>query len=153
MKLKSESSKAGCLKVQNINIGPGFQVRGVVPGGAGGGIAPPNFGRSVNPISTRGSRLCLPNNTGTSRFSDLPTALQDRTDKNNTGSNTEDVIDLHMDLLVKERKLKKQILEDDDDSDFTNLPDFSAVQKEPEPIKQFKRISHKDKGNYLSACY
>ena len=30
--------------------------RGVVPGGA-----PPYFGRSVNPISTRGDRLCPPN--------------------------------------------------------------------------------------------
>ena len=28
--------------------------RGVVPGGAGGAMAPPDFGRSVNPISTRG---------------------------------------------------------------------------------------------------
>ena len=35
--------------------------RGVVPGGAGGAMAPPDFGRSVNPISTRGKRLCPPN--------------------------------------------------------------------------------------------
>ena len=34
----------------------------------------PDFGRLVNPISTKGGRLCPPNNTGTSRFSDLPTA-------------------------------------------------------------------------------
>ena len=34
--------------------------RGVVPGGAGGGMAPPDFGRSVNPISTRRGRLCPP---------------------------------------------------------------------------------------------
>ena len=39
--------------------------RGVVPGGAGGIMAPPDFG----------GRLCPPNSTGTSRFSDLPTAL------------------------------------------------------------------------------
>ena len=40
------------------------------------GVAPPDFGRSVNPISTRGGgRLCLLNITGTPRFSDLPTAL------------------------------------------------------------------------------
>ena len=32
--------------------------RGVVPGGA---MAPPDFGRSVNPISTRGDRLCPSN--------------------------------------------------------------------------------------------
>ena len=49
--------------------------RGVVPGGAGGAMAPPDIGRSVNPISTKGGRLCPPNDTGTPRFSDLPTAL------------------------------------------------------------------------------
>ena len=37
--------------------------------------APPDWGRSVNPISTRGDRLCPPNNTGTPEFSDLPMAL------------------------------------------------------------------------------
>ena len=47
--------------------------RGVVPGGAGGAMAPPDFGRSVKP--TKGGRLCPPNNTGTHGFSDLPTAL------------------------------------------------------------------------------
>ena len=49
--------------------------RGVVPGGAAGAIAPPDCGRSVNPISTRRGRLCTPYNTGTPAFSDLPTAL------------------------------------------------------------------------------
>ena len=34
-------------------------LRGVEPGGAGG--AHPDFSRSVNPISTRGNRLCPPN--------------------------------------------------------------------------------------------
>jgi hypothetical protein len=34
------------------------------------------FGRSDNPISTKGGRLCPPNNTGTPGFSDLLTALQ-----------------------------------------------------------------------------
>ena len=32
-----------------------FLYRGVVSGGAGGTMAPPDFGRSVNPISTRGA--------------------------------------------------------------------------------------------------
>ena len=41
--------------------------RGVAPGGA-----PP---RSVNPISTRGGRLCPTNKTDTPGFSDLPMAL------------------------------------------------------------------------------
>ena len=49
--------------------------RPVVPGGAGGAMALPNFGRSVNPISTKGDRLYPPNNTGAPGFSDLPTAL------------------------------------------------------------------------------
>ena len=35
----------------------------------------PDLGRSVNPITTKGGRLCPPNNTGTPGFSDLPTAL------------------------------------------------------------------------------
>ena len=37
------------------------QGRGVIPGGAGGFMAPPDFGRSVNPISTRGDRFCRTN--------------------------------------------------------------------------------------------
>ena len=32
--------------------------RPVIPAGAGGAMAPPDFGRSVNPISTRRGRLC-----------------------------------------------------------------------------------------------
>ena len=50
-------------------------VRGVVPGGAGGAMAPSDFGRSVNPISTKGDRLCPPNyywHTRTFRPSDGP---------------------------------------------------------------------------------
>ena len=50
-------------------------VRGVVPGGAGGAMAPPDFGRSVNPFSIKGGKLCPPNDTGTLGFYDLPTAL------------------------------------------------------------------------------
>jgi hypothetical protein len=38
-------------------------------------MAPPDFGRSVNPISTEGGRLCPSNNTGTPGFSDLATAV------------------------------------------------------------------------------
>ena len=43
---------------------------GVIPGGA-----PPDFGKSVRPISTKGGRLCPQNNTGTPGFSDLSTVL------------------------------------------------------------------------------
>ena len=46
------------------------------PGVAGGATASPDFGRSVDPISTKGGRLCPANNTGTPGFSDLPTALR-----------------------------------------------------------------------------
>ena len=35
----------------------------------------PDFGRSLNPIPTKGDRLCPPNYTGTPGFSYLPTAL------------------------------------------------------------------------------
>ena len=34
-----------------------INIRPVVPGSAGGAMAPPDFGRSVNPISTKGGRL------------------------------------------------------------------------------------------------
>ena len=53
----------------------GTYVRGVVPEGAGGAMVPPDFGRSVNPISARGDRLCPPNYYWHPRFSDLLTAL------------------------------------------------------------------------------
>ena len=49
-----------------------YNYRGVVPRGA---MAPSDFVRSVSSISTREGRLCPPNNTGASGFSDLPTAL------------------------------------------------------------------------------
>ena len=58
--------KMGLFKAAIVHYRP------VVPGGA---MAPPDFGRSVNPISTKGGRLCPPNNTGTTGFSDLPMAL------------------------------------------------------------------------------
>ena len=48
--------------------------RGVVPGGAGGAMAPPDFGRSVNPISTKGTDDA--HLITTPGFSDLPTALK-----------------------------------------------------------------------------
>ena len=41
----------------------------------GGALAPPVFGRSVNPISTRGDTLSPPSTTSPPGFSDLATAL------------------------------------------------------------------------------
>ena len=62
--------------------------RGVVPRGTGGSMVPPNFGTSVNPISTNcnGGRLCPPNNTGTPGFPDLPRALRLHTTSPNSFS-------------------------------------------------------------------
>ena len=49
--------------------------RGVVPGVAGCAMAHPDFGRSVNPILTRGTDYDHLVTTGTPGFSDLSTAL------------------------------------------------------------------------------
>ena len=49
--------------------------RHVGRGEAGGADAPPVFGRSVNPISTRGGTLSPPSTTRPPRFSDLATCL------------------------------------------------------------------------------
>ena len=44
--------------VLKLECGRAWIARGVVPGGA---MTPPDFGRSVNSISTRGDSLCPPN--------------------------------------------------------------------------------------------
>ena len=54
----------------------GHWVSAATSGWAGWALAHPEFGSSVNPITTRGGRLCPPNNTCTPGFSDLPTTLQ-----------------------------------------------------------------------------
>ena len=71
----SKSRKFMFLLREIVNDSSSSYYRGVVPRGAGGAMAPPDFGRSVNPISTKEDKLCPPNNTGTLGFSDLPTAL------------------------------------------------------------------------------
>ena len=50
---------------------PGLPLKPIIPGGAGGAMVPPHFSRSN---STKGGRLCPPNNNGTPGFSILPTA-------------------------------------------------------------------------------
>ena len=57
------------------NSGHLTRSRGVVPGGAGGAMATPDFGRSVNPILTRGDRLCPPQYYEPPGFLDLATGL------------------------------------------------------------------------------
>ena len=59
----------------SIHLEATFKSRNVVPGGGGGAMAPPDFGRSVNPISFRGTYYAHLITTGTPGFSDLPTAL------------------------------------------------------------------------------
>ena len=65
-------ASAPCKKERGYLL---FTIRPVVPEGAGLAMAPPDFGRSVNPISTRGTDYAHLIITGTSGFSHLPTAL------------------------------------------------------------------------------
>ena len=55
-----------------------LQTRGRLVGarGAGGAMAPTDFDRSVNLITTRGDRLCLSHYCWPPRFSDFPTTLR-----------------------------------------------------------------------------
>ena len=57
-----------------------FVPRHVVPGGAGDAMAPPDYGRSFNPIPTGGGGiLCPPNITACpSRFENITTPMQMR---------------------------------------------------------------------------
>ena len=64
------------LQLSSIRDPAQRQGRGDVPGGGGGAMAPQDFGRSVNSISTRGAHYAHLITTGTPGFSDLPTALQ-----------------------------------------------------------------------------
>ena len=72
--LKSNTNSVGTSNYVNTQTNYQYY-RGDIPWGSGGVMAPQDFGRPVNPVSTRGGRLCLPNYTGTPRFSDLPTTL------------------------------------------------------------------------------
>ena len=71
-----------CVRSKILN--DGLNHRPVVPGCARCARAHPDFGRSVNPISTRGDRLCPPNYYGHTRIfrpSDGPEQI-------NSGKNT-----------------------------------------------------------------
>ena len=61
--------------LKKSNNEPYYIGRPVVPGGAGSAMAPLDFGRSVNRISTRRGRLCPSHYYWHPGFSDLPTAL------------------------------------------------------------------------------
>ena len=66
--LKSEEITHGLNQTETIP-------RPVASGGAGGALAPPVFGRSIHPISTRVGTLSLPITTSPPGFSDLAMAL------------------------------------------------------------------------------
>ena len=71
-----------------------MNVRPVASGGAGGARVPPLFGRSANPISTRGGgTLSPPSTTCPPGFSDLATAL-------NVVRNCKSLIDKHQVSIV-----------------------------------------------------
>ena len=48
-------------------------IRPVVPGGAGGTMAPPDFGRLVNPVSTKGGRLKFIYSEKATKFCEIST--------------------------------------------------------------------------------
>ena len=119
------------IKDANLELNPIVKLdlisRPVVPRGTA-----PYFGRSVNPISTKGGRLCPPNNTGTPGFSDIPTALRSITrmaeklipkQKQFHRTEIDSEIEEHCDeTLLKKEELKSQVSESDDD----DIPDFET---------------------------
>ena len=69
--VKSQKQSETLLKFKSQDDLMGY--RPVDPGAAA--MAPPDFGRSVNPISTRGTEYVHLITTGTPGFSDIPTTL------------------------------------------------------------------------------
>ena len=61
-----------------VKEGQRYNGTGVSSLGVPGAMAPPDFGRSVNPISTRGTDYAHLITTDTPGFSALPTALNGR---------------------------------------------------------------------------
>ena len=68
--------EGACVRLRHLVISPVWvDFRPVASGGAGGAIAPPVFGQTVNPNSTRGADYVHHSNTSPPGFSDLATAL------------------------------------------------------------------------------
>ena len=139
--LKSKSSKAVGLKVQNIDIRPGFQ-DSAHKNNTGSNIA--------DSIDYKIQQKKLENKFLEEIDSDLMSDF--------SAVETDVTVQPSFPAEVQDTKSKNQILEDDDD-DIPDDFDFSAVEtnvtvqpsspaEEPEPTKNFKRISHKEKGNY-----
>ena len=136
--LKSKSSKAVGLKAQNNDIGPGFQ-DSAHKNNTGSNIAD----YKIQQKKLKNKFLEEIDSDFMSDFSAVETDV---------------TVQPSFPAEVQEKELKNEILEDDDD-DIPDDFDFPAVEtnvtvqpsspaEEPEPIKKFKRISHKEKGNY-----
>ena len=139
--LKSKPSKAVGLKVRNIDIGPGFQ-DSAHKNNTGSNIA--------DSIDYKIQQKKLENKFLEEIDSDFMSDF--------SAVETDVTVQPSFPAEVQEKESKNQILEDDDD-DIPDDFDFPAVEtnvtvqpsspaEEPEPIKKFKRISHKEKGNY-----
>ena len=117
--LKSESSKAVRRKVQNIDIGPGFQ----------GSADENNTGSNIDidmlmdyKIQQKKLKNKFLKGEDDSDFTNLPEILEEDDD---------DIPDFEFSAV---------------ETNVTVQP--SSPAGEPKPIKQFKRISHKKEGNY-----
>ena len=139
--LKSKSSKAVGPKVQNIDIVPGFQ-GSAHKNNTGSNIAD-NIDYKIQQKKLKNKFLEEIDSDFMSDFSPVETNV---------------TVQPSFPAEVQEKELKNEILEDDDD-DIPDDFDFPAVEtnvtvqpsspaEEPEPIKQFKKISHKKEGNY-----
>ena len=139
--LKSKSSKAVGLKAQNNDIGPGFQ-DSAHKNNTGSNIAD-SIDYKIQQKKLENKFLEEIDSDFMSDFSPVETNV---------------TVQPSFPAEVQEKELKNEILEDDDD-DIPDDFDFPAVEtnvtvqpsspaEEPEPIKEFKRISHKEKGNY-----
>ena len=139
--LKSKSSKAVGPKVQNIDIVPGFQ-GSAHKNNTGSNIAD-NIDYKIQQKKLKNKFLEEIDSDFMSDFSPVETNV---------------TVQPSFPAEVQEKELKNEILEGDDD-DIPDDFDFPAVEtnvtvqpsspvEEPEPIKQSKRISHKEKGNY-----
>ena len=85
-------------------------------------MSSPDFGRSVNPITTKGGRLCPPNNTGIPGCSNLPTALRNRDGNEFVIEDDKKIQKQFKDLLLKQEiESKKQYEEIQNQTKQLNL--------------------------------
>ena len=94
-------------------------------------MASPDFDRSVNSISSRGSRICPQKNTGTPGCSDLPTALRNR-----------DGNELNRFFIVIEdvKKIQKQNRYLLQKQEIESKKHYEEIQNQTKQLKQLKHI-------------